>query len=404
MRKVLSIAFKDLKLRTRDFYAFIMLLVMPLVLIFFLGIIFKPMWTSKPFTVDVGIIDKDNDEISKILINDVFGSESLKDMLNLTYLNSDEEAKEKINSGKLAAVVILRSGFSDSVIKGENASIEVLGDPEQSIKSGVIKNIVDYFALEVLRRRTIIETVSDILAPYSSINPQEIQRLIPQWLKEIEDREDIVIVSPITASKNTKSIPPMDYYAVGMGVMYLLFATNAGAETIFEERRLKTYDRLKTTPVSDKNFFAGKILGIFFVALFQFLLIFLFTTLVYHVNWGSSITGLIALAFSSVLAFSGFSTLFASIAKSEQQIGNLGPALAMIFGFLGGGMWPVFTFPSWMNLVSRFTPNRWAIDGFLKLMEQNAKFYEVLPQCSVLLAMAGLFFLVGTSRLRKRGA
>lgn len=403
MRKVLSIAFKDLKLRTRDFYAFIMLLVMPLVLIFFLGIIFKPMWTSKPFIIDVGIIDKDNDEISKILINDVFSSENLKDMLNLTYLNSDEEAKEEINSGKLAAVVILRSGFSDAVIKGENASIVVLGDPEQSIKSDVIKNIVDYFTIEVLRRRTIIETVSDILAPYSSINPQEIQRLIPQWLKEIEDKEDIVIVNPTTASKNIKSIPPMDYYAVGMGVMYLLFATNAGAETIFEERRLKTYDRLKTTPVSDKNLFVGKILGIFFVALFQFLLIFLFTTLVYRVNWGSSITGLIALAFSSVLAFSGFSTLFASIAKSEQQIGNLGPALAMIFGFLGGGMWPVFTFPSWMNLVSRFTPNRWAIDGFLKLMEQNAKFYEVLPQCIVLLAMAGLFFLVGTSRLRKRG-
>jgi ABC-2 type transport system permease protein len=361
------------------------------------------MWTSKPFIIDVGIIDKDNDEISKILINDVFSSENLKDMLNLTYLNSDEEAKEEINSGKLAAVVILRSGFSDAVIKGENASIVVLGDPEQSIKSGVIKNIVDYFTIEVLRRRTIIETVSDILAPYSSINPQEIQRLIPQWLKEIEDKEDIVIVNPTTASKNIKSIPPMDYYAVGMGVMYLLFATNAGAETIFEERRLKTYDRLKTTPVSDKNLFVGKILGIFFVALFQFLLIFLFTTLVYRVNWGSSITGLIALAFSSVLAFSGFSTLFASIAKSEQQIGNLGPALAMIFGFLGGGMWPVFTFPSWMNLVSRFTPNRWAIDGFLKLMEQNAKFYEVLPQCIVLLAMAGLFFLVGTSRLRKRG-
>lgn len=403
MRKILSIALKDVKLRARDFYAFIMLLVMPLVLIFFLGIIFKPMWASKPFIIDVGVVGQDKGEISKILLNDVFGSEGLREMLNITYIESESDAKERINNGKLAACVIFKSGFSEAIVNGKDVSIEVLGDPEQTIKSAIIKNIVDYFALEVLRRRTIVETTYKMFAPFSHIDPKEIQKLVPQWLKEIEDKQDVVILSSSTAKKDIKSIPPMDYYAVGMGVMYLLFATNAGAETIFEERRLKTYDRLKTTPVSEKALFSGKILGIFLVALFQFCLIFFFTKFVYRVDWGSSILALIALAASSVLAFSGFSTLFASIAKSEQQIGNLGPALAMIFGFLGGGMWPVFTFPSWMNVVSRFTPNRWAIDGFLKLMQENAGLYKVLPQCGVLISMALLFFLIGTIRLRKRG-
>jgi len=37
----------------------------------------------------------------------------------------------------------------------------------------------------------------------------------------------------------------------------------------------------------------------------------------------------------------------------------------MILGFVGGSMWPIFIFPNWLNAISKFTPNRWAIDGFL---------------------------------------
>ena len=403
MKKIFFIAVKDLKIRARDFYAFILLLVMPLVLILVLGIVFKPMWTSTPFVIDMGVVDFDNGEFSKILINDVFDSDDLKSMLNITFLDSEAEAKDRINQGKLAAVVILNRGFSDAIIKGESASIEVLADPEQSIKSGVVKSIVESYTLEVLKRRTMIETFLGTVAPYSSVNPRDIQKMIPEWLKEIENEKDIVLVKSSTEKKSTNEIPAMGYYAVGMAVMYLLFATNSGAETIFEERRLKTYDRIRTAPVHENVLFGGKLLGIFLVAFVQFLIIVIFTALFYGVSWGKSLPGIFILMISSVLAFSGFSTLFASIAKSEEQIGNIGPALSMIFGFLGGGMWPAFLFPQWMNVVSKFTPNRWALDGFLKLMESNANFAQVLPQCGVLVMMALLFFLIGTLRLKARG-
>ena len=403
MKKIFFIALKDLKLRARDFYAFILLLVMPLVLILVLGIVFKPMWTSTPFVIDMGVVDFDNGEFSKILINDVFNSDDLKSMLNITLLDSEAEAKDRINQGKLAAVVILNRGFSDAIMSGKDANIEVLADPEQPIKSGVVKSIVESYTLEVLKRRTMIETFLGTIAPYSSVNPKDLQKMIPEWLNEIENEKDIILVKSSTENKSTNEIPAMGYYAVGMAVMYLLFATNSGAESIFEERRLKTYDRIRTTPVSENILFGGKLLGIFLVAFVQFLIIVLFTTLFYGVSWGKSLTGIFILMVSSVLAFSGFSTLFASIAKSEEQIGNIGPALSMIFGFLGGGMWPAFLFPQWMNVVSKFTPNRWALDGFLKLMESNANFVQVLPQCGVLLMMAFFFFLIGTLRLKAKG-
>jgi len=144
-------------------------------------------------------------------------------------------------------------------------------------------------------------------------------------------------------------------------------------------------------------------LGIFLIALLQFLMILLFTAIFYRVKWGDSILGIIIMIFSSVLAFSGLSTLLASLTKSEEQIGNIGPALSMIFGFLGGSMWPVFAFPDWLNIISKFTPNRWSIDGFSKLMYQEGGVISILPEVSVLLLMALIFFSLGVLRLRMKG-
>jgi ABC-2 type transport system permease protein len=401
MKKILFIALKDLKLRARDPSAFIILLILPLLLILVLGMVFKPMWTSTPFTVNVEVLNNDSGDLSKILVDDVFGSSDMKDMIKVYSASSETQIRDDINNGKVAAGVIIPSGFSDAVYNGENAKIDVLADPEQTIRAGVVKSIVESYTLEILKRQTVIHTFLDVIAPDSSINPAEIQKLIPAWLDEIGKESNLVLVSASTEKRYTSDIVPMDYYAVGMAIMFLLFATNAGAETIFEERRIRTFDRIRTFPVSNSMILGGKILGISLIALVQFLIILFFTALVYRVNWGDSIPGIIFLMFSSVLAFSGLSTLFASITKSENQIGNIGPALAMIFGFIGGGMFPTFAFPQWLNIASKFTPNRWAIDGFVKLTNEGGTFISILPQCGMLVLMAGVFFVIGVLRLRE---
>lgn len=403
MRKIFLIGMKDLKIRARDSSAFIMLLLMPLVLILVLGMVFQPLWTSKPFTIDIAVLDNDQGEFSKILLDEVFGSEQLKDMIKIKYVKSEEEIIQDVNEGKIAAGVIIKNGFSEAILKGEDAAIKILGDPEQTIKAGVVKNIVESFTLEVLKRRIVLETSLRLLTSERLINPVEILKLIPVWLSEIEKKNNLILVDKKTEKKMAKNPLAIEYYAVGIAVMYLLFATNAGAETIFQERRNKTFDRIRVAPLSEREILGGKILGIFLIALLQFLMIVLFTAIFYRVKWGDSILGIIIMIFSSVLAFSGLSILLASLTKSEEQIGNIGPALSMIFGFLGGSMWPVFAFPNWLNIISKFTPNRWAIDGFSKLMYQEGGVILIIPEVLVLLLMALIFFSLGVLRLRIKG-
>ena len=403
MRKIFLIGIKDVKIRSRDPSSFIMLLVMPLVLILVLGMVFQPLWTSTPFTIDIAVLDEDGGEFSKILLEEVFGSGQLKDMIKIKYVESKEEIIKEVNEGKIAAGVIIGNGFSRTILAGEDTRIKILGDPEQAIKAGVIKNIVEAFTLEVLKRNIILGTSIGILVSENLINSAEIQQLIPVWLSEIENMDELIQIDKKTEKRMAKNPLAMEYYAVGMGIMYILFATNAGAETIFQERRNKTLERIKVAPISEREILGGKLFGIFLIALLQFVMIVFFTRIFYRVNWGDSLLGIIIMILSSVLAFSGLSTFFASLTKSEEQIGNIGPALAMIFGFLGGGMWPAFAFPDWLNMVSKFTPNRWAIDGFLKLMYQEGGVVLIIPEVLVLLGMAITFFSLGVFRLRMKG-
>jgi len=403
MRKIFLIGIKDVKIRARDSSSFIMLLAMPLLLILVLGMVFQPLWTSTPFTIDIAVFDEDGGEFSKILLEEVFGSEQLKDMVKIKYVESEEEIINEVNKGKIAAGVIIGEEFSQAILTGEDARIKILADPEQPIKAGVVKNIVEAFTLEVLKRSIILGTSMGILVAENLINPAEIQQLIPVWLSEIENMEELIRMDKKTEKRMDKNPLAIEYYAVGIAVMYLLFATNAGAETIFQERRNKTLERIKVAPVSEREILGGKLFGIFLIALLQFIMIVFFTRIFYRVNWGDSLLGIIIMILSSVLAFSGLSTLLASLTKSEEQIGSIGPALAMIFGFLGGSMWPVFEFPDWLNIISKFTPNRWAIDGFSKLMYQGGGVISILPEVSVLLLMALIFFSLGVLRSRIKG-
>lgn len=66
-------------------------------------------------------------------------------------------------------------------------------------------------------------------------------------------------------------------------------------------------------------------------------------------------------------------------------------------------MFPIYAFPKWLNIASRFTPNRWALDGFLKLMYEEGEAISILPYASVLLIMASIFFFIGVFKFKLKG-
>lgn len=402
MKKAWHIAWKDVKLRARDPSSFIVLLLMPLILILILGSVFQSGFQDKPFKVPVAFVDQDRGELSSILKNEVLKGPELSGMIVLKELDSPEEARNMAIEGKVACAIILPQGMSEEILKGKTATILVVGDPEQSIKAGVAKNIVEQFALEATRRSVILSTAADQLLSRSLIQPSEINGLVSFWMENAPAAENLIEIRKNTAPDQNRPSSAMDYYAVGMGAMYLLFAANYGARSILEEKRRGTTIRLLTMPVEPFAILSGKLLGIALFTLLQFLLIILFSAFVYGVNWGSSIFGIALMALASVFAMSGLGALLASFLRTEGQVASIGPAVAIILAFLGGGMITIYGWPSWAVLISRLTPNRWILEGFLSLMQGNGVKEIALP-LSVLGGMGLFFFSIAGLRMRWRG-
>jgi ABC-2 type transport system permease protein len=281
------------------------------------------------------------------------------------------------------------------VTAGTNVSITVLGNPETATQAGVIRNIVESFTAEVQRRQLAASIAIQALQQSGAVPPQRMQEAVQGVVAEVSASQQTGTVSVATTTQEGVKVPrALDYYAVGMALLYLVFTANTGTEGMLEEKREHTLGRVLTTPTSRTQVLVGKLLGIFLIAALQFAMIIILTRLLYRVNWGASVPAVIVMAAASVLAGAGLSTLVAALAHTPELAGSIGPAVALIYSLLGGTMWPVYNMPAWMNSVSRLTFTRWSVEGFTSLMVNGGAVSSILRPVGVCVAMAAVFLFI----------
>jgi ABC-2 type transport system permease protein len=398
--KFWHIAVKDLKIRVRDKSAFVVLLILPMVMIIILGTVFN--WAGTSFTANATLVDLDGGDMAKRLTQDVFASPQLKDLLIVTSVATEAEARTLVEQGKTGAAVIIPVGFSSSVTAGTKASIIVLGNPETATQAGVIRNIVESFTSEVQRRQLAASIAIRTLQQSGTVPPQRMQEAVQSVLDEVSSSQQTGTVSLKTTTQEGIKVPrAIDYYAVGMALLYLIFTANTGTEGMLEEKRQHTLSRILTTPTSRTQVLLGKLTGIFALSALQFAMIIALTRLLYGVNWGASVPAVIVMATATVLAGAGLSTMIAALARTPEQAGEIGPAVALIYSLLGGSMWAVYNMPAWLNAVSRLTFTRWAIEGFTSLMVNGGGVSTIIRPAGVCLAMAAAFLFISVTVLNR---
>jgi ABC-2 type transport system permease protein len=73
-----------------------------------------------------------------------------------------------------------------------------------------------------------------------------------------------------------------------------------------------------------------------------------------------------------------------SFAKNESQVAIISSTIALIFGALGGSFFPAANFSGVLDVVSKLTLNRWAMDGLITLLVEGGGFADIVPQALVL--------------------
>ena len=416
MNKILTIMWKDVRVLFGDWAAVALIIAGPLVLALGMGLVtggFGPTDAPTIGRIPVLVVDQDGGQLATALV-DVLNSDDLSDLLAPEALADVDAARARVADGEATAAVIIPPGFSDSFLPDAASgampaavAVQVYGDPGAPIGAAVVRSIVAEFTARVDTSVAGVRLGLTQLAMSGAASSSELAAIGQQMGEQaFGDTTNAAAASLIRLDRQSVTATgsddfnPLAYFAPSMALLFLMYAVTLGARTLLAERREGTLPRMLAAPVSAGQVLGGKVGGIFLGGFIQLGALILLTTLLFQLNWGNPLAVLL-LVVTAALAATGWGLLIASAAANAGQVTSLGMAITLLFGILGGSFVPLNDAWPALDVLSRITPNRWAIDGFAAL-SAGEPMPAVLAPIAALLVMAVVLFAVAALLFRRR--
>ncbi len=413
MRKLFLIAFKDLRLIFRDRSALVLMLLAPFVLTLGMGAItgrFSGGANTSIQDIQVVLVNRDEGELGSALV-DMFQSPELQDLLEPTLSSDLDQAKVLVDEDKTTAVIYVPAGFSASIIPAAGSTvvtdpvqIEFYTNPTRPTSAGVLKTLLEQFVSQVEIGRISGEVTVSQLLENGLIDVSQAAAIgtsAGQELAQSSVKRSSITVNNLTASGETIEFDILSYMAPGLALMFLMFTVTYGGRSLIAEDRQGTLPRMMVSPTQSASILAGKVFGIFLTAVAQLLILIGGTSLLFRLYWGDML-GMIVLVLAAAFGATGWGMLLAAFLKTPGQVANVGSAVMLIFGLLGGSFFSLSNLPGWVQVLSRITPNAWGLDGF-QTLAMGGSLINILTPVAVLCGMGTVLFAISSFWFSRRG-
>ena len=294
---------------------------------------------------------------------------------------------------------VIPSGFTAGLESGVPTAIQVKrrgngGDAGQ-ITASIVRGAADGLASEYELRRTLRALVSE------GISSEQV-RLHSGILLADARKEPPVRVVAQTLTGQDEEEDVLDRLLPGVIVMFLLFSLTLNAQTLIEERRNGTLERLLTTQLTADGLFAGKFLAGVSRGMLQTLVLLVLAFVVLRIAGVSALAQSAVLALVIAAAASAISLLIAAVARTDDQATWGAVFITMFMTVFGGTFFPIGDSGT-LELLSRFTLNRYAIDAYEGILGETATLADATFEMALLggvavvcLVIARLLFRVSS--------
>lgn len=405
----LWVAQKDLKLYIRDRRALLLTIAMPLILIGILGAAFSNMFADdsasqfSPF--ELGVVNLDQGHLGKAFTEDLLGTR-LQDIM-LAHTMDLATLEQRIGAEELRLGIIIPANFTTNLLAGDTTNVEIRSYNASIIEVGILESVLRQFGQNVQVNQMVGKQIVEELRSNPSLQnltEEQIQQIIEEktaaQLQRID--QEIEYIQEQGTHSEAKIVTAFQYYAVGMGVMFLLMAVIQGVAAMVEEKEDPVIHRLLVTNMRFSDYLLGKLIGLIITCGLQMAVIILGTHFLFGVDWGASIFGVLFIAFAYVIAASGLGVLLGSFIHKSKTLSNIGMISVQIMAALGGSMIPLYFFPDWLNQAAKILPNALALQSFIELMS-GAHFGEVYFSGVIMIGTGILFILLGWIKLSAEG-
>lgn len=340
---------------------------------------------------------------------------------------SRDAAFREVRAGRAAAAIVVPAGFGEQFADfgQDGLAVELIYDASNPMAQFTVAGLLQAAAFQAAPT-ALMEGGFEALEEFGGGALTEQQRASIEQLRVLLEEGPVtdlagdddagfsgLVQVEATAAhddEDGEDFSMVAYYAAGIGVMFLLFSMTGAAGSLLDEQESGTLDRLLTSNLGMSQLLVGKWAFYALIGLAQVLLMFGWGAAVFglDLSGAKTLVGLLAVAVPTAAAASAFGLLLATLCTSRAQLGGLSTIVVLVMSALGGSMVPRFVMPDFMDTLSKFTFNGWALDGFLKVFWYDdpeasvvAALRDLAPQILVL-SVACVVFLVVARRLAGR--
>lgn len=444
MRKILVIAIKEVVVTFRDVGALVTMLVSPLLLTLAIGAAFGTSGQSVLVDIPVVLVNYDQGQFSQQVIA-AFEEQDQEGLISLEQSNDENAAKTRVDADEIAALVIIPADFSSSILPLAPLVQAELGldifslnmediDSLPADKAGAIGRLYQ-------QTRTSEKKVSEVKI-YASPDFQISVSVVQGILRAVLERINVTVagadamVSQLVVAQaesgesgsgtlsgisgfgqgnddsGANSLPIkldivspsgrlfswLDYSAVSMAIVFMMFAVTSGGRTLLAERQMGTLTRLAISPTTGLSILVGKMAGIVLTGLMQMGILWGTTSLI-GAYWGPPLAVLAALL-ALVIAATGVGAVISAWSKSAGQAGAIGTAVTLIAAASSGSFFPRMNLPATLRTISLVAPNAWGIEIFAKL-QSGQSLGAIIPLLGGLLGITVVYYAVAAIGFRR---
>lgn len=382
MLSIIKLRLMNLK---NEYFIIVIMTFMALFLTFVMGAAF-----NGDFRSNIVLVDQDNSEYSKILVDEITKNNSFK-----FEKSNYENAFNKVDSEKALTALVIKEGFVKNIEEQISPSISFI-KVKDDMEIYTIQNIVYSITNNMIGN---IKSADNTVNYISSLNNDvDKEKLFNKTYKKLSESMELrkPVKTKLSYINSTGNYDNLKHAVIGYALFFSMYTMVFSIGNILNDRKYKTWDRILISPVSNSSFLSGSLIVSYLVGFLQLGVLILSGKYLFNVDWGNSILGIILIASSFVFAVTTLGLFLSGIVKTHGQLSAITPIVLTSTAMLGGCMWPLeMVNNKSLLLLSNITPQKWAVSGMEKIAMYGGGLEAAIKPTIVLLGMGIIFLGVG---------
>lgn len=326
--------------------------------IFVFGWLFGSGGTPK---LELGVVDRDNSPLSQQMIQGLRASDSLE-----VFTGTQDEELQALRDGHRNAVIVLDSGFGQTLAQSQPTNIAVYYDESSPVMAA--------------NARMAVQSI------VTNLNQQVTHQ-----------------TSPITLSEQAVSVHNLrqiDWLTPGMLGMLLMWANLSVGVALVEWRQQGVLRRLAVTPLRPSVLISTQMLARLALSLLQGAALILVAMLVFHVQVTGSWIALGLTVALGALALQGLGFVVGSFARTPEVANAAFFLISFPMMFLSGSYFPTDSAPAFLTPLIKAMPLTYLNDALRQIINNGASLGGVQTDLLIIAAWMVVAVLLSARAFR----